>query len=121
MKGTPVTSLLDKLKNDISSALKGIIFEYNNESTRNTIMRNMMKYCERSKLRGFRLDQSPETSPVIEDNQLVVDIWIQPNLPLREIFGIHAATTGMSVAATTGMSVEDLIYEPIYDLDPASP
>jgi hypothetical protein len=79
-----VRRLLIELKNYISQVADGLLFEQNTASTRNNFLLQVNPYLssiqQRNGLYGFRvvMDESTNTPTVIDNNQMVGQIYLQP-------------------------------------------
>ena len=86
-----VRRLLIEIKKYFSSIGKYVLFEQNTAQTRNKFLSIVNPYCEgimqRSGLYAFQvvMDQSNNTPSVIDQNQLVGQIWLQPTRTIEYI------------------------------------
>ena len=103
-----VRRLFIYLENAISAAAKDVMFEFNDELTRNGFVNTIEPFLRdvqsRRGIQDFRVicDTSNNTAAVIDSNEFVADIYIKPNRSINFI--------GLTFVATrTGVSFEEVI------------
>ena len=100
-----VRRLLIELKNNIGQTADNFVFEQNTIATRNNLLLQINPYLstvqQQQGLYAFRVvcDDSNNTSTTIDNNQLIVDIYIQPTKTTEYIYlRFNVSATGASFA-----------------------
>lgn len=98
-----VRSLFNTLKKNISSYLKFGLFEFNDEFTRLQLSSHVSTYLQSVKSRrGIEdyqvvCDTSNNTGDIIDNNQLVMDVYVKPNKSINWIV-LNLVNVGSSVS-----------------------